>query len=86
MPAAERKARYPYTAAHDDPAYRRNRKKRYELARGACESCGAPLLPGSWECHHVTAARLFADPRQANDLANLRVLCKPCHKAQKRGD
>lgn len=83
IPNAERTARHGYRAAYSDPAYQANRKRRYTLAHGACEACGKPVATGDWQCHHVIAASRFANPRQANALENLRVLCLACHKAQK---
>jgi 5-methylcytosine-specific restriction endonuclease McrA len=87
QPEAERMAKQPYRAAYKHASYRRNRAKRYRMARGMCESCGVELGP-DWQCDHVVEARLFADPGEANAVENLRVLCRTCHaiktRAQKR--
>lgn len=75
---AERNARNPYRKAYRDPAYARNRQHRFERARGRCESCGIALEPGAWECDHLVALR----DGGTNEVDNLRILCRPCHKAK----
>lgn len=88
---AERLAKMPWRAAYSDPAYRRNRAARYEIARGLCEGCGVQLMGSihpqgvAWECDHAIEARHFADPMTANAVENLRVLCRDrCHKLKTR--
>jgi len=34
----------------------------------------------SSDVHHVRPYRLFDDYREANDLTNLLLLCRPCHR------
>ena len=87
---AERLVAQPYRDAYSDPAYRRNRAKRYEQAGGRCESCGAPLrgvlhpLGKPWQCDHHIEARRFADPRMANAVENLRCYCTDCHAGARK--
>lgn len=75
---AARNERNPYRQAYKDPEYARNRRHRFERAKGKCESCGTPLLPGDWECDHLVSLRKGG----TNDVTNLRVLCRPCHKGK----
>jgi len=74
---ALRVADQPWRAAYRDPAYRRNRAWRYEIAGGRCESCGA-ALPDGWQCDHVVPLR----DGGTHAAHNLRVYCPACH-AQK---
>lgn len=73
---AERNARNPYRQAYKSQEYAHARQHRFERAHGRCESCGIHLLPGDWECHHVIAIKNGG----TNDITNLRILCRPCHK------
>lgn len=77
---AERNARNPYRRHYKDPQYAKNRQHRFERAHGRCELCGTVLLPAEWECDHVVPLRAGG----TNDINNLRVLCKPCHRAKTR--
>lgn len=77
---AERNARNPYRKAYKDPQYATNRRHRFERARGRCEYCGTPLMPGDWECDHAVALK----DGGTNDVSNLRVVCKPCHRRKTR--
>lgn len=43
-----------------------------------CVHCGSS---DDLEVHHVRPVRLFRDKRKAHDLANLKLLCSPCHAA-----
>ena len=75
---AERLAAQPYRDDYSSAEYRRNRRRRFELAHGLCEVCGEPLDPQHFECHHVIA---LADGVHS-ELANLRVTHgRPCHVA-----
>lgn len=76
MDEAERLARQPWRAAYRDRDYQRNRRIRFERARGRCENCGIPLQAGEWECDH----RIELRDGGTHDLNNLLVLCKPCHR------
>lgn len=78
----ERLARQPSRAAYRDPAYLANRRRRYELAGGRCEDCGADLSDGHWECDHLVAAR----DGGSNLVENLRVRCTGCHREKTRAD
>ncbi len=74
---AERLAAQPYREEYSTAEYLRNRRRRFELARGRCEVCGEPLDPKHFECHHVVA---LADGGHS-ELANLRVTHgRPCHQ------
>lgn len=75
---AERQARNPYRKAYQSAEYARNRQLRFEISRGRCESCGIPLLPAEWECDHLVPLRKGG----SNAIDNLRILCRPCHKAK----
>lgn len=78
----ERLARQPSRAAYRDPAYVANRTRRYELAGGRCEECGADLSEAAWECDHVVPLR----DGGSNLTSNLRVRCRDCHRAKTRAD
>jgi 5-methylcytosine-specific restriction protein A len=73
---AMRNARNPYRKAYKDPQYARNRRHRFERAHGKCEMCGTVLQPAEWECDHAVPLR----DGGTNDISNLLVLCKPCHR------
>jgi DEAD/DEAH box helicase domain-containing protein len=45
-----------------------------------CQICGAPEQGRSHDVHHKIPFRTFASYRQANQLANLVTLCRPCHR------
>ena len=79
---AERNARNPYRRAYKDKQYAANRQHRFERARGRCEGCGIVLMPGEWECDHFIPLKQGG----TNDITNLRVLCKPCHRRKTRLD
>lgn len=75
---AARNAANPYRQAYKDPAYASNRRHRFQRARGRCEACQVALEPGGWECDHLVALR----DGGTNEVENLRILCKPCHKVK----
>lgn len=75
---AERNARNPYRQAYKDHQYAKNRQHRFERARGRCEACYIALEPGQWECDHLVSLR----DGGTNDLDNLRILCRDCHRAK----
>lgn len=79
---AVRNERNPYRKAYKDPQYAKNRKHRFERAHGRCEACGIALQPGEWECDHLVPIK----DGGTNDVANLRVLCRPCHRRKTRED
>ena len=79
---AERTARNPYRKHYKSAEYARNRRHRFERAHGRCENCRTELLRAEWECDHVVPLKLGG----SNDLDNLRVLCKPCHRVKTRED
>lgn len=78
---ADRLARAPYRHSYTKAQYRRNRARRYTIARGLCEACGVTLSLG-WECDHVIA---LAD-HGTNALENLRALCAHCHTQKTKHD
>lgn len=77
-----RNARNPYRKHYQSSEYQRNRRIRFKNARGRCEACNVELQHGEWECDHVLPLRQGGD----NSLNNLRVLCKPCHRAKTNYD
>lgn len=77
-----RNAKNPYRRAYKDQQYARNRQHRFERARGRCEICQVALIAGEWECDHVVTIKNGG----TNDITNLRVLCKPCHRKKTRQD
>ncbi len=94
---AERLEAQPFRRAYRDPAYRRNRLQRYELAGGRCESCGVELKgrihPDGepWQSdHHVPASAFLALPELASAVENLRVYCttrpgrRGCHAGARK--
>lgn len=72
----------PYRQAYKSAEYARNRQHRYERARGRCEACGIHLEAGAWDCDHLVPIRQGG----TNDLTNLRILCRPCHKRKTAED
>lgn len=44
--------------------------------------CQAVLIAGEWECDHIVTIKNGG----TNDITNLRVLCKPCHRSKTRQD
>ncbi len=79
---AARGARNPYRRSYRDPEYARNRRHRYERARGRCEACGIAVGPGEWECDHLVPLR----DGGTNRIENLLVLCRPCHRRKTAAD
>ena len=54
----------------------RQRLELYLAAKGACQSCGWRLTPGTrWEIDHVLPLALGG----RHDATNLQVLCAQCH-------
>jgi len=48
-----------------------------------CEVCGiseADLAPRRLDVHHIIPVKNFANIKDSNDPANLRVVCRKCHK------
>ena len=77
-----RLAKNPYRKAYSSGEYARNRRHRFKKAYGRCEACGIELQPANWECDHLIPLRKGG----TNELSNLRVLCKPCHKLKTAED
>lgn len=71
-------ARNPYRQKYKDADYTRNRRHAFERAHGKCQACGLVLQPGDWECDH----RIPIRDGGTNDIINLLILCKPCHRAK----
>lgn len=79
----ERLRRQPWRAGYRTAQYRENRKKALARARGHCEKCGRSDRP--LEVDHVVPLSNAKHPsefRFFNELANLVVLCVPCHRAK----
>lgn len=79
---AARNERNPYRREYSSRQYAVNRQHRFERARGRCELCGIGLEPGGWECDHLVPLSKGG----TNDITNLRVLCRLCHKAKTAED
>lgn len=77
---AERNARNPYRQAYKDPQYAKNRQHAFERAHGKCQYCGTRLMPAEWECDHRVSLR----DGGTNDITNLIITCKPCHREKTR--
>jgi DEAD/DEAH box helicase domain-containing protein len=45
-----------------------------------CQMCGAPERGREHDIHHKIPFRTFMSYQQANQLANLITLCRPCHR------
>lgn len=82
MDEAERNARNPYRRHYKDPQYAKNRQHRFERARGRCEMCGVALQPAEWDCDHLVPISKGG----TNDITNLRVVCRPCHRRKTATD
>lgn len=79
---AIRNMRSVYRKQYKDPAYQKNKRHRFERVHGRCEFCKIVLQPGTWECDHL----IPISKGGTNDITNLRILCKPCHKAKTAED
>lgn len=77
-----RNERNPYRQAYRDKEYAKHRVYAFERAHGKCQNCGIYLQPAEWECDHIVPLSRGG----TNDLSNLRVVCKPCHKTKTRED
>jgi hypothetical protein len=58
------------------PNWQAQKRRARERDERICQECGAP----GQDVHHIRPFRLFDDYREANDLANLTTLCRPCHR------
>lgn len=83
----------PWRVVYRDPAYKRNRLARYELAHGRCEACGIQLKGTlhpdghAWQCDHHVEPQHYADPLDANAVENLRCYCtgpRGCHSGARK--
>ena len=54
----------------------------FDRSKGCCEQCSAQLKPGEGEGDHILPAELGG----TNELANLQILCRVCHKAKTAND
>jgi len=50
------------------------KKEVWDRAKGKCEDCGTPLLPGNRKCHHIRPQHMGVDDSVENGI----YLCKPC--------
>lgn len=82
MDEAERNARNPYRVHYKSAEFAKNRQHRFERARGRCEMCGTQLQVAEWQCDHLVPLSKGG----TNDITNLRVLCKPCHRRKTAED
>ena len=61
-----------------------SRQRRHARKRDnyTCQCCGITEheLGRQLDVHHIRSVRKFADPTEANDLANLVSLCRLCHR------
>lgn len=73
-----RNQRSPYRKQYQSAEYQRNRRIRFQRARGRCEGCGVELQPNAWECDHLISLSRGG----TNEIENLRVLCVTCHRAK----
>ncbi len=54
----------------------------FQRCGGNCEACSAKLFPGNCEYDHDTPDGLGGN----NDLDNIRVLCRACHRQKSSAD
>lgn len=54
------------------------RARVFARALGRCEMCSCKLALNNWDCDHVVEHFYTG----THDEANLRALCKPCHRAK----
>lgn len=73
-----------YRSHYRSRDYQANRRLRFNLARGRCESCHLALEweGGGWECDHLVPLRQGG----TNNISNLRILCIPCHRIKTAED
>ncbi len=68
----------------DPNDYGPNWSKRRNQARArdnyCCQICGTPEQGRQHDVHHKVPFRMFETYEQANQLANLVTLCRPCHR------
>jgi hypothetical protein len=51
-----------------------------------CESRGIPLHPSEAVMDHITPRRKFRNPKDADRMENLQILCTNCHRAKTKTD
>jgi RNA-directed DNA polymerase len=51
-----------------------------------CSTCGTGLHPSEVEIDHIKPRARFKDPRDADSIANLHILCTLCHRAKTKTD
>jgi Group II intron, maturase-specific domain/HNH endonuclease len=51
-----------------------------------CESKGTPLHPSEVEVDHIILRARFKNPKDADHMKNLQVLCTKCHRAKTKND
>jgi 5-methylcytosine-specific restriction endonuclease McrA/transposase-like protein len=66
-------------------------RQRVKQRDGVCQNCGTDGSEDRLEVHHIVPLRLFdqseeAEKRDAHDLSNLVLLCRPCHMEAEHGD
>jgi DEAD/DEAH box helicase domain-containing protein len=62
------------------PNWARQRQMTRARDQYRCQICGAPEQGREHDVHHKIPFRTFASYQQANQLANLITLCRPCHR------
>jgi|SRR4029453_10097134 5-methylcytosine-specific restriction endonuclease McrA len=51
-----------------------------------CESKGVPLQPSEVHGDHIIARSRFKNPKDADRLGNLQIVCTNCHRAKTQND
>jgi HNH endonuclease len=51
-----------------------------------CSTCGTGLHLSEVEIDHIKPRAQFKDPRDADGIANLHILCTLCHRAKTKAD
>ena len=68
---------------HDSPIPPRVRLRVFERFEGTCPVCGRKLVPGKWDCDHITPLALGG----SHSEGNLRPVCRvPCHRDKTKED
>jgi 5-methylcytosine-specific restriction endonuclease McrA len=75
-----------WTGPEDRHGWRDLREEAILLKGTTCNLCGTTLHPSEVEVDHITLRAKFKDPTEADSMANLQILCTPCHRAKTKTD
>ena len=74
------------TGDHDRPGGMDLREEVLLRDGPVCIKCGNTFHPSELQMDHIKARARFKDPREADSMDNLQLLCTPCHRAKTQTD